>query len=122
MAEILEMVADRASLEQVFHDIKEVHGAGQQQVRHLWANVAVYNLCLWLHTFLELWAWDKPQEELCDRRASPWDDAERRPSHADRRNALRRACLQEEFSRLFRRPPSERKIRRTCARLLGLAA
>src|SRR5438477_5636452 len=32
---ILEAVADRSALEQVFHDVKEVHGAGQQQLRHV---------------------------------------------------------------------------------------
>jgi hypothetical protein len=35
--EILEAVADRAAIEQNFHDLKEVHGAGQQQVRNYWA-------------------------------------------------------------------------------------
>jgi hypothetical protein len=49
VAEILEAVADRAAIEQVFHDVKEVHGAGQQQVRNYWANIAVYHLTLWLH-------------------------------------------------------------------------
>ncbi len=97
MAEILEAVTDRAALEQDFHDLKEVHGLGQQQVRHRWANVAVYHLNLWLHTPIELWAWERPHEQLCDRRSSPWDDADRRPSHADRRNALCRSCIREEF-------------------------
>jgi hypothetical protein len=54
--QILEAFADRAAIEQDFHDLKEVHGAGQQQVRHYWANVAVYHLNLWLHTLIELWA------------------------------------------------------------------
>ncbi|MBV8330673.1 MAG: hypothetical protein JOZ61_09435 [Verrucomicrobia bacterium] len=31
-ASILEAVADLSALEQVFHDVKEVHGAGQQQL------------------------------------------------------------------------------------------
>jgi hypothetical protein len=97
VAQILEAVADRAAVEQVFHDIKEVHGAGQQQLRNYWANVAAFNMNLWLHTLIELWAWDRPHEELADRSASPWDDPTRRPSHADRRNALRRLCLQQEF-------------------------
>jgi hypothetical protein len=39
VASILETVADRSALEQVFHDVKEVHGASQQQLRHVWANV-----------------------------------------------------------------------------------
>jgi hypothetical protein len=96
--QILQAVADRSVIEQDFHDLKEVHGVGQQQVRHLWANVAVYHLNLWLHTLIELWAWDQPARKLRDRRSSPWDDPERRPSHADRRNALRRACIEQTFS------------------------
>src|SRR5204863_6109424 len=91
--EILEAVADRAAIEQNFHDLKEVHGAGQQQLRNYWANIAAYHVTLWWHTLIELWAWDKPHNVLTDRKASPWDDATRRPSHADRRNALRRHCL-----------------------------
>jgi hypothetical protein len=38
--QILKAVADRAAIEQDFHDVKEVHGAGQQQVRHIFANLA----------------------------------------------------------------------------------
>jgi DDE superfamily endonuclease len=98
VADILEAVADRAAIEQDFHDVKEIHGAGQQQVRHIFANVAAFNLNLWLHSLIELWAWDRPAKELRDRSASPWDNPDRRPSHADRRNALRRACLRETFS------------------------
>ena len=47
VASILETVADRSALEQVFHDVKEVHGAGQQQLRHVWANVGAWNLIGW---------------------------------------------------------------------------
>jgi hypothetical protein len=97
--EILEAVADRAAIEQNFHDVKEVHGAGQQQLRNYWANIAAFHVTLWWHTLLELWAWHKAQKELTDRSASPWDKKPRRPSHADRRNALRRQCLANEFSR-----------------------
>lgn len=57
VAEILEAFADRATIEQDFHDVKEVWGAGQQQVRNIWTNVAVYNMNLWMHTLVELWAW-----------------------------------------------------------------
>src|SRR5208282_4434429 len=65
--EILEAVADRSAIEQNFHDIKEVHGAGQQQLRNYWANIAAFNMNLWMHTLIELWAWNQPQEELTDR-------------------------------------------------------
>src|SRR5271163_2132498 len=48
--EIVEAFADRAAIEQDFHDVKEVWGAGQQQVRNIWTNVAVFNLNLWVQT------------------------------------------------------------------------
>lgn len=83
--EILEAFADRATIEQDFHDVKEVWGAGQQQVRNIWTNVAVFQCCLRMHTLVELWAWDCSHDQLCDRRDSPWDDPARRPSHATRR-------------------------------------
>ena len=69
--EILEAFADRATIEQDFHDVKEVWGSGQQQVRNIWNNLAVYNLNLWMHTLVELWAWDKSREQLVDRSNSP---------------------------------------------------
>ncbi len=122
VAAILEAVADRAAIEQDFHDLKEVHGAGQQQVRHYYANVAVYHLNLWLHTLVELWAWDRPQGRLCDRSASPWDDPERRPSHADRRNALRRECLRAEIQAVQGRRGLAPRFRGLVRRLLSLVA
>jgi DDE superfamily endonuclease len=122
VVQILEAVADRSAIEQDFHDLKEVHGLGQQQVRHYWANVAAYHLNLWLHTLIELWAWDRPHSQLCDRRASPWDSPDRRPSHADRRNALRRCCVRAEFSVLAAQQPLPTKVRALFSRLLRLVA
>jgi len=122
VAHILEAVADRAAIEQNFHDLKEVHGTGQQQVRHYWANIAVYHLNLWLHTVIELWAWDQSHDQLCDRSQSPWDDPDRRPSHADRRNALRRCCLQNELQRTPHRHRLTPKFRALLRRLLKLVA
>lgn len=99
VASMLEAVADRFAIEQVFHDVKEVQGAGQEQLRNAWANIAAWNMQLWLHTLVELWAWNQSQTALCARQDSPWDDAARRPSHADRCKALRRECLAREFTR-----------------------
>ena len=53
VVEILEAFADRATIGQDFHDVKEVWGAGQQQVRNIWTNVAVFQLCLWMHTLVK---------------------------------------------------------------------
>ena len=118
----LEAFADRAAIEQDFHDVKEVWGAGQQQVRNIWTNVAVFNLNLWVHTLVECWAWHKPADDLCDRSDSPWDDPQRRPSHADRRKALRRQTLHNEYLSLSALHRASSKIRSLYESLLKLAA
>jgi hypothetical protein len=122
VVEILEAFADRAAIEQDFHDVKEVWGSGQQQVRRLWTNIAVFQLNLWMHPLTELWAWNRSAKELIDRRDSPWDDAGRRPSHADRRKALQRACRALEFLRLPLSDALREKISSLLRRLTRLAA
>ena len=102
-------------------DELQVWGSGQQQVRNLWANIACWHLNLWLHTLGELWAWDRPAAELVHRDDSPWDDAARRPSHADRRKALQAACLATEFSRTASHVPLPPQIRTLLIRLLRIA-
>jgi DDE superfamily endonuclease len=118
--QVLEAVADRAALEQDFHDLKEVEGLGQQQVRDVWANVGAFHLSLWAHALVELWAWGKGKRALCDRRASPWDDPSRRPSHADRRKALQRHCLRQGFSHAGQGQLLTRKIQRLITGLVRL--
>jgi len=118
---ILEAVADRSAIEQNFHDLKEVHGAGQQQLRNYWANIGAYHVSMWLHTLIELWAWPKRQKDLVDRSTSPWDDATRRPSHTDRRNALRLHSLQYDFQRQATATGLDRKIHWLWTRVLKLA-
>jgi hypothetical protein len=122
VAEILEAFADRATIEQDFHDVKEVWGAGQQQVRNIWTNVAVFNLNLWMHTLVELWAWPRPHDQLVDRNDSPWDDAERRPSHANRRKALRRLILDQQLSTLRSESSLPSKIVTLAKDLITMAA
>lgn len=122
VAEILEAVADRSALEQVYHDVKEVHGFGEAQTRNYWSNVAVAHLTLWWHTLIELWAWHRSDAELVDRRLSPWDDEDRRPSHADKRNALRRQCLEQEFRAGAADGTVPRKILRLWRRVVKLVA
>ena len=122
VAPVLGAIADRAAVEQDYHDIKEVHGAGQQQVRHYWANVATFHLSLWAHTLVELWAWWRSARRLRDRRDSPWDDPERRPSHADRCNTLKRESLREIIRDAESRRPLTRKIRALFRGLLKLIA
>jgi hypothetical protein len=120
--EILEAFADRATIEQDFHDVKEVWGAGQQQVRNIWTNVAVYHMNLWMHTLVELWAWNRTHAQICDRRDSPWDDAERRPSHANRRQSLRRFIMHNELSTITAATKLNPKIVQLTEQLIKLAA
>jgi hypothetical protein len=108
--EILEGFSDRATIEQCFHDQKEIWGTGKQQVRNIWTNVAVFNMNLIVHTLVELWAWALPHDRLRDRSASPWDDPDRRPSHADRRKALRQLFVANELNRVLSRWLLPRKI------------
>lgn len=123
VADILGLVADRFSLETAFRDVKEVVGAGQQQVRHVWASVGSLNVCLWAFTMTEAWAWERDCEELVGhRRESPWDDKPRRPSHADKRRAWRRALLAMEIDALLRDRADNAESRDLAERLLSLAA
>ena len=119
--DILGGMADRGSLEQAYKDDKEVWGAGQQQLRNLHANVGAFNLNGWMHSLVEAWAWHKPAEELVDRSLSPWDDQERRPSHADKRKALQREVLREEIREALSGPLDRGRIEALAERLLRLA-
>jgi hypothetical protein len=122
VADILGCVAGRFALEAAFRDCKEVVGAGQQQVRFVWASVGSFHLCLWTFTMTEAWAWGRCAGRLVDRSASPWDDPTRRPSHADKRRAWRRELLGAEIRAALGLGMTEREIRAAAERLLNLAA
>ena len=121
-ADILGMVADRFSLEITFGECKQIVGAGQQQVRFIWANIGAFHVCLWTFTLTEAWAWCRKEEELVDRSASPWDTVSRRPSHADKRRTWRRELLGEEIRATLSPGATEAEIQATAERLLSLAA
>jgi hypothetical protein len=120
--EILEAMADRNAEEQTFKDIKEVWGAGQQQVRNVYSNEGCFNLNLWMYSLVEIWAWNQEEQVLVDRAASPWDSEPRRPSHQDKRKALQREVLQAEIEEALSGRPTKERIRQLAERLLDLAA
>jgi DDE superfamily endonuclease len=122
VVDILEAAADRGAIEQTFKDVKEVWGAGQQQVRNVHASVGAFNLNVWLYSLVEVWAWAKPATELVDRAASPWDAEERRPSHADKRKALQREMVRQEIQAGLCGRPNKQGFREMAERLLQLAA
>ena len=108
VADILGSRRRPVPLEIAFRDVKEVVGAGQQQVRFVWASVGAFHVCLWTFTMTEAWAWGRAEEGWwATGRASPWDDEPRRPSHADKRRAWRRELLAEEI-RAVLRPGADR--------------
>ena len=120
-AEILEAAADRNAIEQGFKAAKEVWGAGEQQVRNVHASEGCFNLNLWMMSFVEAWAWGRPEEELAGREDSPWDSQPRRPSHADKRKAMRREALRQEIEEALAGRPTKAQIREMAERLLALA-
>ena len=97
-------------------------GAEEVFVRDVWANVGAFHVCAWTHVLTELWAWGQPRDAICDRSASPWDDLERRPSHADRRKALQRQCLSEEFTSLAAGHAVTPEIQQFVGRVINHAA
>jgi hypothetical protein len=120
--DILEAMAARGAIEQTFKDVKEVWGAQQQQVRHVYACVGAFNLNLWMFSLVEAWAWNRSEEELSDRSRCPWDSEPRRPSHADKRKALQRETLRAEIEAVLKGRPSKGEFRALAERLLDLAA
>ena len=119
--DILETVAARWAIEEHFHDVKEVWGAGQQQVRNVWSNIGCWHLNQWLYTFVELCCWDVDKSELTNRRARPWDNPDRRPSHTDRRRSISREMLQNQFLAALPRTPNNHKFRTLFESLVALA-
>jgi len=120
--DILEAVAARWAIEEHFHDVKEVWGAGQQQVRNIWSNIGCWNLNGWLFTLVELCCWDIDKSELSDRKNRPWDNPHRRPSHADRRGSISREMLENNFLAALPPTPNNRKLWRLLQNLIGLVA
>jgi len=120
--DILEAVAARWAIEEHFHDVKEVWGAGQQQVRNVWSNMGCWHLNQWVYTLVELCCWDVDKSDLTDRRGRPWDNADRRPSHADRRRSISRQMLGKQFLAALPRGPDHRKLWTLFQNLITLAA
>jgi hypothetical protein len=118
--EILETVAARWAIEEHFHDVKEVWGAGQQQVRNVWSSIACWHLNQWLYLLVELCCWDVSKPELADRRARSWDNPDRRPSHADRRRWISREMLQKQFLAALPNTPDKHKFRTLFEALIAL--
>jgi hypothetical protein len=119
---ILEAMADRGAIEQLFKDVKEVWGAGQQQVRNVYASIGAFAVNLLMYSMVEAWAWDRSAAELIDRERSPWDVEDRRPSHADKRKALQGEILRAEIRTVIGWRAESQEFQNLTQCLLALAA
>ena len=123
VADLLGLAADRFSRETCFRDCKEVVGAGQQQVRQVWASGGSFPICLGTFPMTAAWAWGQDEEGLVGQRsASPWEDKPRRPSHADKRRAWRRQLRADEIEAVRGDGSDGKEIRDLAERCLNLAA
>ena len=120
--DILEAVAARWAIEEHFHDVKEVWGAGQQQVRNVWSNIGCWHLNQWAYALVELCCWDVEKSQLSDRSDRSWDNEARRPSHADRRRSISREMLRKKFLAALPHSPDHRKLWTLFQDLIALAA
>lgn len=119
---ILETVAARWAIEECFHDLKEVWHAGEQQVRNVWSNMACWQMNCWMYCLVELESWDVLGEDLVDRSDRPWDNPNRRPSHADRRRAIRSKMLSKRFSKVLASDINHEKLKQLLDEILAIAA
>ena len=120
--EILEAYGVRFGIEEMFKDLKEVWGWGKQELVLLERNEAATAMNMLLFGMTELATWERSLAELVDRRDRPWDDSSRRPSHADRRNFLRRGMLENEFNAVLDSAFAPLEIIPLLKKLLNLAA
>jgi hypothetical protein len=115
-------MAGRGAIGQTNKDVREVGGAGQPPARNPDSSVGGVNRNLWLYSLVEARGWHKAEEGLVDRSGSPWDSEPRRPSHADRREALRRGVLRAEIEGARSVRPPKGGMRAVAGRLVDLAA
>jgi hypothetical protein len=106
----------------LFHDVKEVWGASQQQVRNVYASIGAFTVNLVLYSVVEAWAWACGEAELVDRSRCPWDTEERRPSHADKRKAVQGEILRGEIQAAMGQRTKRKEFQELAMRLLHLAA
>jgi hypothetical protein len=112
------MMADRGAIEQTFKNVKEVWGAGQQQVCNVHASIGAWAVNRRLYSVVEAWAWSRSEEALVDRSRLQWDTEARRPSRADKRKALQRQILREEIQAAWKERPKRRTFQDLVTRLL----
>ncbi len=75
-----------------------------------------------MYSLVELCSWDTPASELADRSDRPWDNPDRRPSHADKRRAITKEMLGKQFLKTLPTGPQSRKFRKLIQDIISLSA
>lgn len=75
-----------------------------------------------MYTFVELCSWDVAKPDLIDRSNRPWDNPDRRPSHADKRRAITKEMLEKQFLASLPKTADTRKFRKLIADVISLSA
>ncbi len=110
---VLETVADRWAIEEFFHDTKETWALASSRFetsgRISPAGTSMRGSMAW-------WNWSVGTlrlEQLVDRSDRPWDNPDRRPSHADRRREIAHKMLRNRFMAELPASPTNAKNHRT---------
>jgi DDE superfamily endonuclease len=112
VGEILEAVADRWSLEECFHDLKEVWGSGEQQVRNVWSSIGCWNVISWVHSLVMIATWEREDKDIVDRSDRSWDNPARRPSISDKIQIICKEMIVEQINVVLPKRPDLAKIRK----------
>jgi hypothetical protein len=91
-------------------------------MRNLWSNIGCWQLNCGSYILTELESWKISSEKLVKRLDRPWDNPDRRPSHADRRRWIARKMLKERLFKERQSELNERIFEALLDELLALAA
>lgn len=98
--QVIESYARRFTIEETFKDLKEIEGVGKPQVRNLECTEASFLISILGYNLVELWAMDQDEDKLKQFRTFA-DDADRRPSHADKRKCMRLELVHNELLAIY---------------------
>jgi hypothetical protein len=97
-------------------------GAGQQQVRFVWANIGAFQVSLWTFTMTETWSWVAEGGKAVGPLGLASGQGVAPPEPRGKRRAWRRALPGEEIRAVLRPGVTEAEIQNKADRMLNLAA
>ncbi|MCE2754050.1 MAG: hypothetical protein LW720_19505 [Pirellula sp.] len=76
----------------------------------------------WIYTIVELESWAVLGADLIDRSDRPWENPNKRPSHADRRRAVCSKMRRGRFSKVLASDANREKLKRIFDEFLAISA